>query len=364
MKKFVLKLYVLFFIIFFILPTILYGMANTSGDENLENRNMAEKPVFSIKNIQTFPGDYENYYNDNLPYRTDLIKANALLNLKFFKQSPENKVIIGKDGWLFYDPPIEDSDPIGQCTGDKLSNDSLEYIANNLTKIRDTLKSEEREFIPMLCPNKESIYGKYFLPSYYNFDNYTMGDQLADYLQKNTDLNFVYTKKNIIDAINKYPNYDFYYKVDTHWNYLGGYIAAKDLLKSMDILIPEFSEISISSVPGRVGDLSNMTGIPEYFISDELYTVDGYIQELPSQNPDIASVITYKNAQGNGKSVLVVRDSFSEGLYPYLNSTFSEVNYIHMTEYYPSVIEACDPDIVIVEVVERYLLRFGSFSLR
>ena len=35
-----------------------------------ENRKLAEKPDFSLETIDTFAGDYESYYNDNLPFRS------------------------------------------------------------------------------------------------------------------------------------------------------------------------------------------------------------------------------------------------------------------------------------------------------
>lgn len=364
MKKYISIIYIVFFTVFFILPTVLFPFVSQT-DKNLENRNMTEKPTFSLSGIKTFPKEYENYYNDNLPFRSKLIGTNALINYKVFKQAPENKVIIGKDGWLFYNPPKEDSDPIGQCT-DKvfLRDETLKTTAENLINIRNILSSNNRQFVAMLCPNKESIYGKDFLPKEYKAKSQSMGDLLAEYMQENTDINFVYPKKSLQESIKKYPQYDFYYKLDTHWNNLGGFIGAKELLTSINVEVPTFDEVTISSTEGRMGDLANMSGKPEMFIGDTSYTVDNYIQEWPSKNPEISRVTTYNNENGNGLKVLVIRDSFSEGLYPYLNSTFSQSNYIQITEFYPEVVEKCNPDIVILEVVERYLSRFSSFKIQ
>lgn len=347
------------------LPTIIYPIINSRDIENLENREMAKMPVFSFKNIESYPTEYENYYNDNLPFRSKLIRANALLNLKFFKQSPEKKVILGKDGWLFYDPPIEDSDPIGQCTGKTLSEKQLKETVKNLSTIRDILSEQGKEFIVMLCPNKESIYGEKFLPKYFDAKiKNTAGDQMAEYLQKNSDINIVYPKKQILNAIDKHPEYDFYYKLDTHWNYLGGYIGAKELLSAMDVKMPEFDNVSVKSEGGRVGDLSAMSGLPEEFEGDILYTPTGYTQNEFIWNNNTEKIQTSTTTNGDKRSVFVIRDSFSEGLYPFLNSHFSATNYIHITEYYPGSMNETNSDIVVLQVVERYLDRLTTFKIQ
>lgn len=365
MKNYISKLYIIFFAVFFILPTVLFSLINDSDGENLENRNMAEKPAFTLGSIEAFPTEYENYYNDNLPFRSYLIKSNALLNLKVFKQSPEKKVIIGSDGWLFYNPPAEDSDPIGQCSGKSITKDKLIETAENLITIRDTLKAQDKDFVVMLCPNKESIYGEDYLPQYYNASiQNTMGDQLFEYLHNNTDLNVVYPKDEILNAINTYPKYDFYYKLDTHWNNLGGYIGASELLKAIDITLPDFKYLTVSSSEGRRGDLSDMTGLPDEFKGDISYSLNGYTQNEPVSNNLFEKIDTYTTSNADSRSVLVISDSFSEALYPYLNSQFSETNYIHITEFYPDSIAKTNPDVVILQVVERYLDRFRTFKIQ
>ena len=247
MKKYISILYICLFVLLLILPTVVFSVAGHKIDqENFENRNMAEKPKFLIENILEFPKEYENFYNDNLPFRSQLIRANALLNYNFFKQSPINKVIIGQDGWLFYNPPKEDSDPIGQCTGLRLSDAELKEIADNLLSIRESLEKENKEFIVLIAPNKESIYGEKYLPETYNAKiSNTVADQVVEYLQKSTDLKIIYPKPNILNAIESYPQYDFYYKLDTHWNFLGGYLGAKDLLSCLNIVMPEFNQLDM-----------------------------------------------------------------------------------------------------------------------
>ena len=67
------------------------------------------------------------------------------------------------------------------------------------------------------------------------------------------------------------------------------------------------------------------------------------------------TMVRYTNASGNGKTLLVVRDSFAVFMMPYFNNHFSECYYVHMSAYNPGMIEEYDPDYVVYETVERYI---------
>jgi len=66
-------------------------------------------------------------------------------------------------------------------------------------------------------------------------------------------------------------------------------------------------------------------------------------------------MVRYTNSEGNGKTLLVVRDSFAVFMMPYFNMHFSECYYIHKSAYHPGMIQEYDPDCVVFETVERYL---------
>ena len=72
----------------------------------------------------------------------------------------------------------------------------------------------------------------------------------------------------------------------------------------------------------------------------------------------------YLTQNADPRSVLVVRDSFATALQPFLNTQFNNTNYVHITSYYPSVIEECKPDVVVLQVVERYIDRLRTFKLK
>lgn len=51
--------------------------------------------------------------------------------------------------------------------------------------------------------------------------------QIVDYLREKTDIPIIYPKErsNLLDS-----GYELYYKTDSHWNQIGGYIGARSLL--------------------------------------------------------------------------------------------------------------------------------------
>ncbi len=366
MKKHICIMYICLFFVLFLLPTLIFGVFESKIDqENFEKRKMAQKPDLTIDTIEKFPKEYENYYNDNLPFRSQLIRANGLIDFKLFGQSPVDRVIVGKEGWLFYNPPIEDSQPIAQCTGLKMSEEDLKQTAENLLLARQILAEQNIKLVVLVAPNKESIYGQDYLPQSYNAKiESTMADQVVDYIKQNTDINIVYPKNEILNAIKQYPQYDFYYKLDTHWNSLGGYIGAKELLNALDIQSPSFNELNITSKQGGAGDLSDMTGLPDMFNYHVEYTVNNYSTNSVAFDNSHEKIDQYSTKNADPRSVLVVRDSFATALQPFLNTQFNNTNYVHITSYYPSVIEDCKPDVVVLQVVERYIDRLRTFKLK
>ena len=162
MKKNTWVLYLVLFLAVCILPSVIYPLLGPYIDqENYENRVTAEAPEFSLFSIAQFPKEYEEFFNDNLPFRSFLIEANAAIDLHIFHQSPLKKVVIGKDGWLFYNAAGTDGDPMADAAGTNYyTSEELAQVAASLTAARDKLEAEGRSFVLMVVPNKESIYGK------------------------------------------------------------------------------------------------------------------------------------------------------------------------------------------------------------
>ena len=91
----------LFFLILISLP-LLDGFLKISQASPLnEKRKLAAKPYFSIRDPFGFVKDYESYFNDNFGFRGQLITCHNFLLVTVFRTSPLDRVVIGRDGWLY-----------------------------------------------------------------------------------------------------------------------------------------------------------------------------------------------------------------------------------------------------------------------
>lgn len=357
MKKHLSKAYLAAFLLLFIAPSILFAIVGPYLDStNYEQRSAAEKPVLTLQTLRNYPRDFEAYYNDHIPFRTQLVKANSSFFLKFLHQSPVDKVILGKDGWLFYNPRGSDGDPIADYQGVRtVSEEQLSKIAHALVTFRDSLSAQGKEFILMICPSKESIYGNEFLPDHFATGNtYTIGDQVAAYLQTHTDLTIVYPKEVLLKAMKEDPDNLYYYKTDTHWNELGGYIGAAELLKALDISMPALSELQISQTQDYVGDLSKMTGMQSEFACDVTYTLHGYAENEAVLLSEDEKSRQYTADYTDSRSILILRDSFSINMFPYLASQFKKTTFVSRGHYAPDDLLDPQADIIVGQFVERY----------
>ena len=90
------------FLCFLITPNIIYKMFYKNFDHtNYENRTLASKPILVLTNINEYPKKYEEYFNDYLPFRNELVKLKNLNDIFVFKNIFSRSVLLGKYKWLF-----------------------------------------------------------------------------------------------------------------------------------------------------------------------------------------------------------------------------------------------------------------------
>ena len=369
MKKHIAVSYVVLFVLLFIVPVCVYELFGNYFDQtNYEQRQAAEKPVFSIDTIQTYPAAFEAYYNDSLPFRNQMIRTNSLLNWHLFKRSAVGKVVVGKDDWLFYNPAGKDGDPIADYQGTSLlTQEQLEMFGANLISARNTLQAQGKEFVVLIVPNKESMYGNAFLPDRFVTENsHTKADQVAQYLTEHTDLTVVYPKKSILTSMENDPDHIYYYKTDTHWNDLGAYVATADLLNHVGISIPALEELELVKGESHAGDLAGMLGLADYLKYDNLYSLNDYCkgQNVEKVYPIQGStnLCCTSTSTANDQSLFMIRDSFAITMIPYLSTQFDECCFVHIDTYTPSMLQQYPSDIVVLEVAERYIWNLLNFK--
>lgn len=325
---------------------------------NYENREPAIKPQLSIDNYKNFSKEYEAYFNDNIPFRNNLITLHGAIDYFIFNKSSNPKVIVGDDDWLFYEN-IDDGDPIGCYQGINLfSEEQLRIIAQKYTDIESFLNKQGKEFILFIAPNKERVYSEKMPKQYGEPAEYYKALQVVEYLRVNTQIRVVYPYDELMEAKSKLFE-NIWYKTDTHWNLVGGYIATSALLSELGIEIPDIlsDEISIVSGDRTTGDLAAMLNLMSFFKNTDCeYKVIGYnTHNMQTIEWDFYNAIIYHAENADPRKIYVYRDSFSTNMSDYIGSQFTDSYLRHRETYSYDDFVQQDPDIFVYETVERYV---------
>ena len=358
MQKKVSKYTLIFLFLALLYVPTLIGLV--AGDRvktaNLENRRLAEWPVFSLENISLLPHKYELYYDDNMPFRDQLIQVRAVLNRALYDRDIKGEVVFGKDGWLFYSAR-DDGDPMTDYRGEDLfTREELRQIAVDLRKTRDTLKDQGIDFVLFIVPNKERVYSEYMPDRYGPPAEEYAAKQLVDFLQQHTDLTVIYAYDDLMQAKADFPDIPMYYSKDTHWTGVGAYVGTRALLSALGVETPPLRPENIQHNEGGAScDLITLAHLNDLLPVDDTYSV---LDELRPTYTILsrADNLTTQAQAAAGQPVLFFRhDSFGEFMHhyllPYFSSTFSV-----FTQYQDdSQVDAVKPDIYVMEVVERYM---------
>lgn len=336
--------WIFLFAVIFATPFVTYSFLGKGLDsENYENREIAERPALTRDNYASFPEEYEGYFNDNIPYRNQLVRMNSGLDLFMFKDSSNEKVVIGKDGWLFYTGP---GNPVEQSTGrTSLTEEELFNLAGKLLLAKQYVEARGAEFIFFIAPNKESIYTEE-LPDYYPVvSDYTQAMQFVDYLRQNTDIRVVWPYEELLKAKKESGCY-LYSHLDTHWGNTGAYVGARALAGELGVEMPALTELTVEEIPVSSGDLAKMLNlfIPD---GDVEYNIKGY--EVADGNEG-TSFMEFHSEEGDDRTVVIRRDSFGARLSKVLQHVFKDV---YATQGKAEGEE--EADIFVYETVERHV---------
>lgn len=356
------------FIIILCFPWLLWILSGKFVDSsNYENRELAMQPELTLDNYGTFSQEFDLYFNDHIPFRNNLITINSAIDYFIFNKSISDYVIVGDDNWLFYSR-ADDGDSVSCYQGTNLlSEEELEHIAHNCMEQREFLAQQGVEFVIFIAPNKERIYydkmpEKYGSPSH----SYRVR-QIVDYLKANTDVRVVYPYEELMQA-KELIDENIYYKTDTHWNNIGGYVGTVALMEELGIEMPSIDDEQISIVCGDniAGDLSAMLNLSkELAFSDVEYYVEGYdTHNVQVVEEDFLNAYAYHAENADPRKIYVRRDSFSSAMRTYIGSQFSDSYLRYSGSYSYEDYRTQNPDIYVYETVERYVGELKDFSVQ
>lgn len=357
------KILIAVFMLLLIMPSIVWGISGGEDTTNLENRKLADKPTINnIDDLFDITFNYQNYFEDHTPFKADVVRYTNYINVKLFNVIDSNDIILGKNSWLFYKGAGTDVNTISDYIGlERFSSDELEEVARDCEEVSAKLEEKGIEFSIMVCPNKEHIYYDYLGGEITRVNDVSKAEQLIAYMQENTDVNVIYP---IDDLLAYKSRYQVYYKYDTHWNLLGGFIGTRNILQNYGIeedSIDNYKVIDSSSISG---DLAGMLNMEDYFDDDKYFRLDGYKDDITvSEEEPYTEVNVYTSNALDERTIMIVRDSFGEALMEYIPKNFQKVIFIYKGRFKKEYIDEYKPDIVIYESVERLIDSLFSVNM-
>lgn len=372
-------------------------------------------------NISTITGELENYFNDRAPYRSILITEKKNLDAKIeepyknsletvllktfgkkkkaetaelytdtqdgrvlkcfdqavdlynnhalakedvdpyddtifypMKTSENGKVIIGQSNWLY----LNDAN-IKYYTGENATAKvfDVEEHVKGYAKLNDLCKKVGKKLIIHICPEKEEIYPEY-MPTLDKADEIERPIKIRDYLKENTDITYIYPKEDILA---KKSNYVLYKKYDSHWNYLGAYLALNRIKEAMGLETIPLYDLGLEKSHEETCDLAFFGGIPndtlkpsiDYIITD--YKPRNDFEKTWIKQDFSSEAFMSTCANGEDRKVLLIGDSYREAIVPFATRDFKEfycTSFMNTTSAFVKE-QAKRVDTIIILLVER-----------
>lgn len=321
-----------------------------------ENRYLQMRPEFSFKSL--FSGDYtskfETYTTDQFTFRDEWITLKAASELALGKQE-NNDVHLCENGTL-----IE---------GFKRPENSV--LDSNMSALNTLVGNTDAKVYFALIPDKSDLYAS-LLPKNAPNDS---EKEVIDYCYGQSNA----TNVDIYSALSAHTDEYIFYRTDHHWTSLGAYYGLSALAESMGLPCPALDSYTDRHVVsekfyGTTWSSSGFSWVDpdtmEIFVNaPESLKVTSYPQGSPVEGKlydfsflekkDKYSMFMGGNCPmhvietGNEDkpSLLILRDSYTDSLIPFLLDDFSEIHVLDLRYYRASLkayIEQNDFDNVLV----------------
>jgi hypothetical protein len=373
------RLLIFIFVLIIFIPGIgLFFEKQADEIRTLLNREPHPFPPFNIINIgrTDFKG-IENWFIDRALLITSLSKISSNIVYKLGTSIKPGQALLGKKDWLFLGNDYSAS--IDQYTGKNLPNEEEIYIQLSTLKHMSRLANQNNiPFLVVLAPDKHEIYSEY-LPGNIKKGNNKNRLELLEEGMLAADIEFVSIKdkelaaKNILGA--QYG--DLYLKGDSHWNYLGAYVAYQAIAKQMHNKGIKINNTQLQFIPRETtySDLTNFLQLSHIKSNNPLpdltpLNIDVFGKDFDGTelkidpfagSPNIlnAPYQVINKALHHKQTCLLIGDSFSEALGFYFHNDFYNTIRIHpgiKSWSLADLIERYHPDIIVYEKVQRDLI--------
>ncbi|MCR5873970.1 hypothetical protein LRS10_07175 [Phenylobacterium sp. J426] len=331
-----------------------------------ENRTLAQAPVLprTPAGLEAFRTAADAWVADRFPARPHLIGALNLAKMKL-GVSGSPRVIVGRDGWLFYD----DTTHLGPARGlPPLTDAEARAWLAGLAGRTEALAAQGVPYVVISPPDKELVYPQHG-PRWYRGPDPNRPTAMLARLAQASGAGTVLR----LEAAMAQParwGLRLYEPNDTHWTGLGAYVGYAELMRELQRrgVSPEgprplesFTEVRRGD-PNKPRNLALMLGVASWVPIDYPELEDPRAQAQIrttwlTGRQDWTAPHVIDTGQAGRPVLLMTMDSFSNALLPFLYPHFSRIVLAHNQDgaWRPDLIERFRPDAVVLEVVENGL---------
>lgn len=361
------KMSVVFLIIFIgiiVLPLLKTNLKN-GVVSTAENRTLTAKPELYNEegNLNTnFITDFENWFNDNVGFRSEFVLANAKIQYEVFERlSDSNDYYLGPNGELNYATSTMLRD---YAHVNLLSEEELRSIETSYQVVNDYLEQKNINFYYFQCWDKHSIYPEYFMAGVNQYGEISSTDQIVNALVENTTVNVISPKELLISVKGEYDTYSVWGDA-THWNQRGAYISYLMLMneineetgKNYKVLQEDDYQITLKDQGSTMfGGVHEIDYQEDFIIIDSQACQTGEPPLYLSQWQRDSRSIFVNDSVNNRDTILIVGDSYFDN---FIVDDIAESFYRTVlvwgdyTKHLPELVEYYEPAIVVCENAER-----------
>lgn len=337
-----------------------------------ENRNAAPfpaSPTQSWEAWQQFPDDFEAFYRDRFGLRHDAIRLSRWLSYYGHLSNPHTThVLRGREGWLFFNVPSQEN-PIDIFTGRlDFSAAEIDLIVERLDAWHRWFKTQDITFLIVVPPNKITTYPQLAPRSLTPAPTSSRTEKLQAAMRARglpvIDLAPGLQQRAVAD-----PR-PLFHRHDTHWNLLGAFTGYQQLGRVIENHFPSSpllraDQIDFEPQETVGGDLSRMLGV-DAWLRETTYQINSRnVAWAHAQDEVPFSVVEPTHFTKNDASLpraIIYHDSFMIHLHGFLLTHFRESELHWRTQLDAAAIKAFEPDIVILEIVERSLHKLKQLA--
>jgi alginate O-acetyltransferase complex protein AlgJ len=331
-----------------------------------ENRTKATFPRLNVpgRTVPNFTRDVDRWFSDNFHLRNTLVRINSRIRNRGLDTPSSLAVVFGTNGWLYY---TADSSLWFARRANPFAAAEIDRIADVLEQRTRSLAALGSVYLVMVAPNPATIYPEHepqwlqrTAPGPSRFD------QLVAAASARKTFAVVDPRASLFAAKAASPGV-VYRPTDTHWNDRGAYVGYCALMLGlaqsaatvggMEIPAPlPLDSFSVTPTDTTGGDLATMLGLADRYrerldVIAPLHSRLANAVPADRRRPDFT---TAWRGPASRPRVLVFRDSYFSAMLPFFAESFARVRYV-LGPYRESIVAEEKPDIVIEELVERFL---------